>query len=95
MTMECLRNGKRKCDWSIINEGKSIYGIEVREEILARSKFTEKVKCSVLLYNILDTCKFCRNIKKVAGYKTLKLRIMSKGVDLGVIGTEKYLKAYV
>lgn len=72
-----------------------VYGIQVGEEIRARSKFTQKVKCSVLLYSILDTCKICRNLKRVVGYKILKLRTMSRDVDLGVTGIEWYLKAYV
>jgi len=33
MTMEYLRNRERKCDWSIIDEGKSIWNLGWRRKL--------------------------------------------------------------
>ena len=62
--------------------GKRIYGVQVGEEQWEGADLQRKGKCSALLYAILDTCKTCRNIKKVK-YMTLKLRIRSGGSGIG------------
>lgn len=52
--------------WSI--NGKRVYGVQVGEEKWRGANLLKK--SSILLYDILDACKICRNIKKVVEYMT-------------------------
>lgn len=109
--MEYLRNRKEKCDQSImrgraygIQVGEEKWErnrfINLQKKCSVRKCFVRSAffvrKSSVLFCCIIFQVpvKFVE-ISKVVGYKTLKLRIWSRGMDLGFIGIERYLEEYV